>query len=1381
MTVDPVKYHPNRWRLARAGVVNVWHYLDTEFTISGGRLILRGANGSGKSRALEMLLPFLLDADRRRMDATGSQKVSLDELMKTGARGQTNRVGYLWLELQRTPEPHDTSEFLTLGAHIKYSASAHRSEVSFFTTSKRVGEQLPLLGDDREVLSRDRLHALISAENLTDAEGHRENVRSKVFGLRGDSDRDRFTGLIQLLHTLRSPDVGNRIDEGKLPQILSDALPPLSEQTLQTAGERLDGLTETRLAQQRLVVTLDQVRRFHAIYGSYAAGVLTESATALQLAAKELGTAQDTRNDLTEQGERLRAQVSSAEATIVELIDEETELRTSIESLDEAPQFQQRADLVPRETALAALKQTAEHALQSAHRARSDEAGAAERFAAYRTDLRAARDAAATALTRTAARLADIGTPHGRLPASITLREVDEPPVTDSVRDTLDQAPAQVRRPHLVTVEIVPDDVAGIGSAALDCARAASNTASQVARREEEARRLASRHMKLLQLENTAEEAEHQARTAEADAGEAAQRRDDLAVSLNQSWREWISSADTTRLMPDAQWSCLPIEALRSDTEALAGDPADDTLLDDLDALAAELARPIDGGLAARIADIDRDLVRLRQDAETLRAEKADLEAEHDPEPPATPWHRAGQGTPLWRTIEFRDEVAADDRAGIEGALLAGGLLNATLTDDGALRAANGETYLRPGHARPASPLSQVLRPDPALPQLADLVSDVLAAIGWRDPDATISVAEDGSWRTGMLTGRHHPPTARHIGATTRAATRRARIAEIEQELEQLSASVTDLSAQREQLDEHRRQLVAHIRTAPRSRPLAVAREAARGAEKQAARAADHARGAREKAAHERSEWSRQDREHRAICDQFALPSGYDDLVERRKTCLDAADACQALDSACKAVILARAAADRAREDFIDARTRRQEDETQAESSRRDWAREASSLNAVREALDLPIKELMWEIEKSTEELKRTRNKLDAARRERGQAELDAVGVETKLAAAEAAVRQRTEELRLTAELFNARLHLPGLRDAAGVGEIAAVREVTDRFEAAHVAETVLAGLRGRKAAGVGQMLNALAKFGAESSGYLEVSQSFEHGAHLIHIDGVEHHHDLPSVLAHLQDKVESGRQALTDREREVFTEFILGSVTDELRRRVHQARHLVGAMNAGLADTTTSHGIGVRIGWELDGSDPELRRLVHLVGIADQVRSDQDNEELVALVRARVERLYSSDNAAGYTAHLREALDYRAWHTVEVTILGPEPNQTRRISRRAKISQGETRFVSYVTLFAAADSYLSGLPDAEGALRLVLLDDAFAKVDERAIGELMGLLVRLDIDFVMTGHALWGTVSEVPALDIYEIRRIGDSSVVPTRIHWDGRKRTYLASVGGK
>ena len=114
----PPRRFDERWRLSRAGIVNVWFYLDNEFTLSGGRMILRGTNGSGKSRALEMLLPFLLDADRRRMDATGAARVSLDELMRTGAQGQANRTGYLWLELARP------GEYLTVGALVRHSQSA---------------------------------------------------------------------------------------------------------------------------------------------------------------------------------------------------------------------------------------------------------------------------------------------------------------------------------------------------------------------------------------------------------------------------------------------------------------------------------------------------------------------------------------------------------------------------------------------------------------------------------------------------------------------------------------------------------------------------------------------------------------------------------------------------------------------------------------------------------------------------------------------------------------------------------------------------------------------------------------------------------------------------------------------------------------------------------------------------------------------------------------------------------------------------------------------------------------------------------------------------------------------------------------------------------
>jgi hypothetical protein len=175
-----------RWRLSRAGIVNIWHYLDNEFDLSGGRMILRGTNGSGKSRALEMLLPFLLDADRRRMDATGAGRVSLDDLMRTGAQGQSNRTGYLWLELRRP------SGYLTLGALVRYSQSASSTKVWYFTTRLRVGDGLELMSRAREPLPRDALTELIGAERITESPNvHRERVRAEVFGLGGDVGRDR--------------------------------------------------------------------------------------------------------------------------------------------------------------------------------------------------------------------------------------------------------------------------------------------------------------------------------------------------------------------------------------------------------------------------------------------------------------------------------------------------------------------------------------------------------------------------------------------------------------------------------------------------------------------------------------------------------------------------------------------------------------------------------------------------------------------------------------------------------------------------------------------------------------------------------------------------------------------------------------------------------------------------------------------------------------------------------------------------------------------------------------------------------------------------------------------------------------------------------------
>ena len=75
------------------------------------------------------------------------------------------------------------------------------------------------------------------------------------------------------------------------------------------------------------------------------------------------------------------------------------------------------------------------------------------------------------------------------------------------------------------------------------------------------------------------------------------------------------------------------------------------------------------------------------------------------------------------------------------------------------------------------------------------------------------------------------------------------------------------------------------------------------------------------------------------------------------------------------------------------------------------------------------------------------------------------------------------------------------------------------------------------------------------------------------------------------------------------------------------------------------------------------------------------------------------------------------------------------------------------------------------------MLDDAFAKVSEDNHERLFGLLVDLDLDFVVTSERLFGTHASVPALSIVEVLRDPDlRTIALVHYHWDGRRRTERA-----
>ena len=268
-------------------------------------------------------------------------------------------------------------------------------------------------------------------------------------------------------------------------------------------------------------------------------------------------------------------------------------------------------------------------------------------------------------------------------------------------------------------------------------------------------------------------------------------------------------------------------------------------------------------------------------------------------------------------------------------------------------------------------------------------------------------------------------------------------------------------------------------------------------------------------------------------------------------------------------------------------------------------------------------------------------------------------------------------------------------------------------------------------------------------------------------------------VGARIRAAAEEARNRLSAREQEVFERYLLGELGDHLSRQMLAAETLIKGMNDTLDEVRSSHGVGARLQWDLskDG-DADTKAAVALLRRPSALRAREQSAQLRDALRRRIEAARLADPSAGYALHLRAALDYRAWFEFKVKVTETaNPDRERVLSHRTALSQGEQRVVSYLVLFATAAAHFSSVgANAPQAPRLILLDDAFAKVDEPTHGRLLGLLVELDLDFIITSERLWGCFATVPSLHIYECLRDPHArGVAVVHFTWDGHRKRLV------
>ncbi|MFD4430830.1 TIGR02680 family protein [Nocardia sp. NPDC058497] len=1346
-TVLPVPT-AQRWKPLRAGLIDLFYYDEQEFRFRDGRLLLRGNNGAGKSKVLALLMPFLLDGDLapHRVEPDGDSRKRMEwNLLLGGAHPHSERIGYTWMEFGRVDED-GVARFTTIGCGLKAVKGRGIAAHWYFVSSARVGDQLRLVGDQGYPVSRDRLGEQLTGlgERYDTATAYRRAVDESLFGL-GEL---RYAALVDLLIRLRQPQLSKKPSEKVLAQALTESLQPLDQAILADVAEAFRSLQEDRdeLAEMSAALTgtetfLRQYREYARVAGRRQTTRLRHAHSRYEQVGRDLGEAKAALEQAGATETRLRAEQLTAS-------DEAERLGAHRQSLHDS---------------------AAADAARELEQAR-DTAEQAARLASDRADDRADAERAAD---QTAARL---------LAAETALDSADSAFATACEQARHHAARAALSAGH--TREVIGE---------LDRIRTVTTDADPLALVRRNAERLTTGHTDALKRMRTmialAETAARELATAKAQVDKLDA---ELAAVADQA-----TAADAQIRAEAEQHTAAVSEYLHSTIELVLDDVT--AVLDELGAwsLSPTGESPLVAAVTVRAAALGDELTHAAADLQAARTAAAEARRELEVElsrlrrggieyPPVRHTRSAPvaqtPGAPLWQLITFIDEVGEDERAGLEAALEAAGILDAWLHPDGVLRASAGQVIVAgttpaPGPSLAACATADIDRTDPGAAALDPAaVTAVLAAIGvGADSSHHTWVDGAGRFRVGVLHGAWHKPAAQYIGATARERFRLERIGVLEAEIATRTVEFDRLGAKLEQTQDRRRVLRHEAAELPADTGVQDAHRAAAAlAVRRRALTADHAAAiAATAVAETRAQEAAADRDRDAA--DVGLPTNQHELDGIADALADYRVSLGAIWSATERVRDAAQRRAQAAGDDDSARERLLARAEAAEAARLDALRAGERFTTLNANVGAEVAQLQAQLRQSTVDLaankdlqRRLVRELEQALRDLGVAE----GKLTELTGQLESVRAARDELIGAVQRFAATglfgVALPDIDVPDGESWSAATAIGFARAVEAAVVEVAeddktLARVQRRVAEEHKTLADLLSGQGNSTS------MTLFDDAIVADVVFRGKPATVPELAATLRTEVDDRERLLTEREREVLENHLVDEVASALQELILGAEAQVARMNTELESRPTSTGMRLRLSWVPSADAPigAAAALAQLRRTAD-VWNDADRAAVGAFLQQEIERIRTANGVGTWLEHLTTAFDYRRWNTFVIEL------QQRGLWRSATgpASGGERVLAASVPLFAAASAHYGSATNPH-APRMVMLDEAFAGVDDNARAKYLGLLAAFDLDVVMTSEREWGCYPEVPGLAIAQLARTDDiDAVLVTPWEWDGIER---------
>lgn len=1371
----PNETERNKWKVNRAGLFNYWYYEDQAFDFAGGKLLLRGNNGAGKSVTMQSFLPVLLDGSIRpeRLDPFNSRARRMEDYLlgEKEISGHEERTGYLYMEFKR----QQTEQYMTIGIGLQAKRGTKLNFWGFILTdNRRIGYDFLLYKNethDGEVvkipLSNIQLRNQVAngGQVVNRRQDYAHLVNDYIFGY---ETIEQYEDLIKLLIQLRSPKLSKDYKPTAIYEILEEALPPLSDEDLRHLSDTIEQMDQTKQQLEQLEREYAAITDLNKVYTAYNEKILYDQTNGYVQAEKRKKEADKIYQSSVEEARHHEEAVDRLAQTIKhQVIEVETAKKTrhrlqqhKVWNLEEERQEKQKR--LNEEIQI---------------KGQTD-----QKLVKFRKKVYAERSALDDIELKSRKRQAAIG-------------------------DLLEQLEADALESSFNEVDLIHQEDF----------QENKQTSFSFTAWNSQVRNYINYLETIRESLRMFEQLQKQYREKDQELGQYKQEVDKLRDS-ERDWEQWLKEEKNQQLNKIHEWIKASDYLKISEEQIQRASRTLDRLYED--SRYDQVREPIQEAMDEYKNEKQKKLASLRVNHENINKEIGGLEQEagewknkKDPDPSThlkTKEMREKlkqQGfhvEPFYNVVEFRDSVDEETKKRIEAALLDTGLLDAMVSEDKVTL--KYDRILRPNPQLMAYTLSEYLQPDVKDTAVtSDLVERILQSVLIDESDAQVlSISEKGHYSIGLMKGHAVPvQTVRFIGKNARKRYREEQIRILEERIQIEQFKSKQIEAEIKRTENHILQANDDYNMFPDDVDLFGIYEKLKKVRFKIQQVNETIQRLSETV----KIIGKEVRELSLSIEQQTKENDLNLTIQEYTTAYESMREYERTLSELK----------REHEHSLNEEYKKQETSGRLEELEEEILELKGEWNTVQdrivrlekdiEQIELQmdqaglqdirnqIQTVVEKIEKLTEEIERNKVSQTTHQVDLTHVKKDIEDIEVErvflMQLVEAWRKSYFNEIKRelvsfdnheNSEYMQASDVLVALKDKVTAKETAQLTSQLSRvrndrqdnlIEYSPLQRSILQEMEPwmleeenneRKI-----YINEWKQ--ASSREIIELTMQGKRVSPYIVEDDLKQERERQSVMLDEQDK-------------RLYEEILFQSVGNKLRARINRAERWVEEMKTLMESRNDSSGVEFSIRWKPRTAETEkeldTKDLVDLLRQDPRALKDEALDLVTTHFRTKINRakalMDESKEMQSLLQVLKQVLDYRRWFSFELSVkrTGDERRKPLTNTQFDKFSGGEKARAMYIPLFIA--TYSRYLEASDEAPYLISLDEAFAGVDERNIADLFDVMEELELNYIMNSQAIWGDYETVSELAISELFRPQNADhVVVIRYFWDGQKRTMI------